>query len=158
MVTAVEGQPAACAGVDRTGPRFVAYQPGAPVALETESHNFLVVMSSWELDRLAESLCAEAIAANGAAQAVAFVTALARLRQRWRALWARYGSEPAGWPLYQAELQRAAGELAPFNGRLRLPNGTNAVFAVEQWILLWQLRTARSRAIRPRKWAAGCAW
>jgi uncharacterized protein (TIGR03032 family) len=132
MVTAADKQPAAGAAA----PRPVAYQPGWPVVLETESHNFPVVMSPWEMDSLAESLGAEALAANAAPSAEAFVAALAAVRRRWRALWARFGADAAGWPLYQAELQRAAGVLAPFRGRLTLPNGTDALFAVEQWILL----------------------
>ncbi len=75
-------------------------------------------------------------APNAAPAAAAFGAELAELGRSWRALWARFAAEPAGWPAYRAELARAEQALAPLAGRLAVPNGTDAFFAVQQWILL----------------------
>ena len=118
--------------------RAVPHQPGLAAALDTEAHNFPVVMSPWEMDSLFGSLRADAAAgadASAPAGAETFGAALEAIAQRWRALWASYADDAAGWPHYQAELERAERELAPLAGRLALPNGTDAVEAVRHWVL-----------------------
>ncbi len=99
-----------------------------------ESHNFPGVMSPWELRWLSDQICAD-LSAPADPAALDLQDQIARFIQRWQGLWAQYGEQVAGRPLFRAELQRFEQNLAELKGRLRLINQVDPVGAIQHWII-----------------------
>ncbi len=117
--------------------RFVGFDPDADPVLELETVNQPVVMSPWEQESLLGWLF-EDLAVSEARQAgrvVELKAELDRFRRDWRAIWARHGESPEGWPAYRQLLDGLTVRLAPFEQRLRLPNDAEAVEIVRQMVM-----------------------
>lgn len=118
-------------------PRRVDFDPNRNPELEFETVNQPVVMSPWEQESLLGWLAAD-LAVSEARQAglvAELREGLDRFRCDWRALWARYGEAPEGWPAYRQLLDGLTAWLGPYEGRLRLPNGAEAVEIVRQMVV-----------------------
>ncbi len=120
-----------------SSPRHVPFDPGSDPVLELETVNQPVVMSPWEQESLLGWLFTDLEASEpGQAGLVSELRAqLDRFRRDWRAAWARYGEGAAGWPAYRRLLDGLNALLAPYEKRLRLPNGAEAVEIVRQMVV-----------------------
>ena len=132
-------------------PRRLLFEPDASPQLEVEQVNYPVVMSPWEQASLITLLVEELAASPGAAGAAMKLEALLeRFHRRWRSLWARFGTDPAGRPAYAQALVQLSGQLNPFAGVLELSNGADAVAFLESCIvapaLLEPMREPREAA------------
>ncbi len=117
-------------------PRHVPFQPEVWPELEVEQVNYPEVMSPWEQASLITLLVEELAASPRAAGAAMKLEALLeRFHRRWRSLWARFGTAPAGRPAYALALAQLRGQLAPFAGVLELSNGADAVAFLESCIV-----------------------
>jgi uncharacterized protein (TIGR03032 family) len=125
--------------VSRTGEpaRRVDFDPNADPELVFETVNQPVVMSPWEQESLLGWLIAdlEVSEARQAGLVAELRDRLDRFRRDWRALWARYGEAPEGWPAYRLLLDGLNAGLGPYENRLRLPNGAEAVEIVRQMVV-----------------------
>lgn len=118
-------------------PQFVPFVPEAGAEVEFEQRNQPLVMSPWEQESLLALLDEElrALQAGQKAASEALWAEVKRFQRQWRALWARYGETPEGWPAYGACLQQFQLRLPPFEHRLRLSNGTDAVEIIRQMVI-----------------------
>lgn len=127
--------------------RDVAFDPHRDPALDIESVTHATVMSPWEQEQQIELLLRHV---DGNGEAIRAV--LLRLHREWRAAWARFGANEAGWPSYAKLRQEAVDALTPLAGTVTLRNGLDAVNAARQIILAPALdeqrkpRAARSLA------------
>lgn len=110
--------------------RFVSFDPALSPDLELETVNFPVVMSPWEQECLRASLLDHVDPSAGGIAELA--TRLRRFLWQWRALWARFGTEPRGWPAYRQALQQFDAALVPLEGRAQLANDMEAVEIIRQ--------------------------
>ncbi|MES1241471.1 MAG: TIGR03032 family protein [Acidobacteriota bacterium] len=117
--------------------RRVEFDPDADPGLAFETVNQPVVMSPWEQESLLGWLAAdlEVSEARRAGLVAELRDGLDRFRRDWRALWARYGEAPEGWPAYRQLLDDLNARLAGYENRLRLPNGAEAVEIVRQMVV-----------------------
>jgi hypothetical protein len=108
-------------------PKFIAYEPGKPVRVRTESFNAPLVQSPGELAFLVRGLVDD-IACNDDAdeqkkQAVVDLTN-GFLRQ-WREVWSEHGMKPGGWPSYHRLVQQAEKAMFSTAQDLTLRSGAN---------------------------------
>jgi len=128
-------RPFAAHGSEPAEPRFVPYEPGREVSLETERANYPVVMSPWEQEILLRSLL-EDLPANGNDLARDELTgALRRFLRDWKVAWARYGEAQEGWPAYERLRAAADAAIAPHQGKVMLTNRTDAVEIARQMLI-----------------------
>ena len=124
-------------GTTPAPPQRVDFQPGQDPELRFESNNQPIVMSPWEQEVLLGWLSTD-LARSEAPQA-GLVAELGRLllrfRRDWRAAWARFGESAAGWPRFRALRDELDAALRPYAGRLRLPNGNDAVEIARQMVV-----------------------
>jgi uncharacterized protein (TIGR03032 family) len=118
-------------------PRFVPFRPDEEPELVMESVNQPVVQSPWEQEVFFRMLLDELAAAD-----VPLLPLIAELRREldafrhdWRALWARCGDAPEGWPAYRELLGRLTERTARFEHRLLLPNRIDAIEMVRQMVI-----------------------
>ncbi|HEX3131378.1 MAG TPA: TIGR03032 family protein [Thermoanaerobaculia bacterium] len=118
-------------------PRRVDFDPGKDPELVFEAVNQPVVMSPWEQESLLGWLVAdlEVSEAQQAGLVAELRERLARFLREWRALWARYGEAPEGWPSYGQLLEGLNASLGFYEGRLWLPNGAEATEIVRQMVV-----------------------
>lgn len=121
---------------DLVTPRRLPFQPGVAADLEVEQVNYPPVMSPWEQASLITLLVEElAVAPRAAGAAMKLEALLERFHRRWRSLWARFGTNPAGRPAYAQALAQLRGQLTSFAGLLELSNGADAVAFLERCIV-----------------------
>lgn len=128
-------------GVDA---RQIAFDPNRDPALDIESVTHATVMSPWEQEQQIELLLRHI---DGDASAIRAV--LQRLNREWRATWARFAANEAGWPAYAKLKNDALEALVPLAGSVTLRNGLDAANAARQIILhpaLDEERTAQRPA------------
>jgi len=101
---------------DRPGdaPRQVAFDPGQPVEIRTETYNAPLVQSPAELENLIRYLIddIDRSPAEAAAAFDRFVAFGKRFVRGWREVWSEHGMRPDGWPRYHAMVQQAKWEVA----------------------------------------------
>jgi uncharacterized protein (TIGR03032 family) len=107
---------------------------GPALALVTESVNHAAVMGPWELRAMAAEVLDAAAGAEPAVVA-ALTAEVGRFHRQWRAGWARFGDDPAGWPTFTAWRDDFDARLAPFAGRVILRNGLEAVEILRQLVV-----------------------
>lgn len=118
-------------GAKPVEPDLLEHRPGEAAGLEFERSNFPVVMSPWEQRTLMDDLLGElARSADGSPDAEAIRGAVERFMRDWLDTWAQHGPGEAGWPAYRQLLDRLKGAVKPLEGTLELPNGLDAVSAV----------------------------
>jgi hypothetical protein len=136
-----------------TSAQHVAYDALRAVPLAFESFNHPVVMSPAEQREMMQ-LVLDTMAGDSPEVR----TALAALRDDWRAAYARFGESREGFPLYRQLLARTESTLQPLQGTVRLRNRLDAVEAVRHVVLRPALHDAppsprlpirRSRLDRP---------
>ncbi len=98
----------------------IAPQPAAIPPLRFEAVNVPDVMTPWELREHLLFLLGETSPHPQLAQARQHT---ARLCATWRALWAEYGNDRAGWPAYRSALDGYEQQMERFAVALDLPNG-----------------------------------
>ena len=127
---APEGRPSSLA-------RLVPFDPAAAPELAFESVNFPVVMNPWEQECLLADIL-EPFARGAEADPDALdrlQRLLVRHNRAWRGLWAKWGDGPGGHAAFEAARKELDAGLRSFVGRLRLPNGVDAVEALMQAIV-----------------------
>jgi hypothetical protein len=108
------GESLACKGnaLDR---RPIAFSPAEAPKLRFERVNVMDVMHPVEMEVLAEDLLADLMAStaeNNTPESVQrFVSSVRSFYQDWKTLWAMFGTEASGWPLYERRRNRALREL-----------------------------------------------
>ena len=132
---------------DRPAHRIAADGPSAE--LETESVNYPVVMSPWELERNLDALLEE-LATVEAGAAARLGAALRSFRHAWRGEWAQHGDAPEGWATFAALRRDADAIVMAESGDTRLPNRVLVSEALRQIVL----RPALAEHATPRAAAA----
>lgn len=122
--------------VSANGSELVPWRPNHDPALRLEHVNQPVVMTPWELDRLADRIRREVVLETAAdeAAAVEYDRLLLQLRRDWRARWAVHGAAPSGHEQFRLLRESAYAALARLEGRLRVDNGQELV-AVTKHVL-----------------------
>ncbi|MDX1998743.1 MAG: TIGR03032 family protein [Thermoanaerobaculia bacterium] len=118
-------------------PRQVPFDPTRDPMVPTEAVNQPVVMSPWEQEVLLGLLRADLTRSPHAPAGLVgeLDLALRDFQQDWREAWARWGVAAAGWERYRQLLATLDGRIAPFQGRLRLPNRADAVEIIRQMVV-----------------------
>jgi uncharacterized protein (TIGR03032 family) len=114
-------------------PRFVPYLAKQPASCTTESHNFPVVMSPWEVGWVIDQIIGDL--AGESPRAARLRARLGSFLQQWSALWSQFGAALAGWESFRAALGALDGDLADLRGDLRLTNGVEATDALQHWLV-----------------------
>jgi uncharacterized protein (TIGR03032 family) len=113
-------------------PRQVPFASGTEHQPACESINIPDVMTPWEFDLTWRDLLSDATQAAPDRTGVEALAAAAQpVLQQWRALWARHGDAPSGWPAFAklaAAFQRQTHALA---APIVLPNGVNLAAVIE---------------------------
>ena len=130
-VAAAEAMPADAAAREA---QAVAFEPGSSPRLLLERYSESAVMAPGECDALVADLIADFLAnpANDPQLAQAYAKLLRGFAQDWRALWLRFGEEPAARPRYLALIAATRRQLHPNRRALTTASngiGVNAVFA-----------------------------
>ncbi len=134
LVIDTVGSPALWDMIGGTAPP-VTVDGTTTVDLVTESVNHATVMSPWEQEALAAEVL-EAIAPDCDRAPVDGLTAeLRRLHQQWRAGWALFGDDAAGWPSFSRWRDEFDARLRPFERRMRLRNELDAIAVVRQLLV-----------------------
>ncbi len=95
-------------------------QPASTSPLRLEAVNVPQVMTPWELREHLLFLLGETCPHP---QLIEAKQRTARLCATWRALWAEYGTDRAGWPAYRSALDAYEQQMERFAVALDLPNG-----------------------------------
>jgi hypothetical protein len=121
---------------------FEGSNTGLPAQLVFESSNTPQVMTPWELRDHVEFILAHTRphAQLGQVQQIA-----ARFMAEWRALWAQYGEDRAGWPAYRSALNTFAGHMERSAAPLELVNGMQFMSTVRSMVLGVALADRRER-------------
>ena len=133
-------------GENELARRLVAFDPGVAPKLKVERVNVLDVMHPIEMETLSEDLLADLIAAtaeNNTPESVQrFLTSVRGCYQDWKSLWAVYGADKSGWPLYERRRNRTLKELYSIQPPLVLHStGAAALKTMEARVLGSCLRT-----------------
>lgn len=123
--------------------RTIAFDPTRDPALDIESVTHATVMSPWEQAQQIELLEAHM---PQSPEANAIRAALMRLHRDWRAAWARFGANEAGWPAYAKLRETVINELTPLTSTVTLKNGLDAVQAARSIIIAPALDDERTAA------------
>ncbi len=117
--------------------RFLPYEPGKKVVLETESVNFPVVMSPWEQQKLVDLVLEgmNPVKDNPSDLAAELKGELLRFCREWRSLWAQYGAASPGWPLYRQVLDNFKVKLDRFETHLNLQNGMDVAKILREFLI-----------------------
>ncbi|MGZ7041409.1 MAG: sulfotransferase, partial [Thermoanaerobaculia bacterium] len=120
--------------VERTSeePKLVPFEPGRAPDLHLETVNQPVVMSPYEQESLLSLLFAELPDAQLSHDLRAELT---RFVRDWRVLWSEYGESQEGWRPFTALRDQLHQILQRFEGRIALPNGTDAAEIVRQMLV-----------------------
>ncbi|MDC8011308.1 aspartyl/asparaginyl beta-hydroxylase domain-containing protein [Tahibacter soli] len=119
-------------GLDQPGWRARHVAPdGGPAELRYESVNLPAVMTPWEVR---EHLIFVLEDARDHPQLDVLHFHIADFCRRWRALWACYGEDRAGWPEYRAEVDRFRVELRNLAPNIFLHNGIGAQLAIQHLV------------------------
>ena len=119
---------AATGGPARVLPLFSYPRP----TLRFESSNFPIVMSPWEFESLWFGWLADAYAGKSDRSDIGKLDAAIRpLILEWRAVWAEYGDDAAGWRRYQELIARLSGIAQTFAGAIALPNEVDFARVIE---------------------------
>ncbi|WP_449429606.1 sulfotransferase [Rhodanobacter umsongensis] len=119
---------------DAAGWRAEVMPPGSDERppLTYESVNVPVVMSPWELKEHIVFLFGEVRPHENLPLARQMAT---RFVSNWKMLWAQYGTDRAGWPVYRAELEAFEQSLAPVAEELRVIHGAKLMHVLRSMIL-----------------------
>lgn len=120
--------------------RLLAFSPGQAPKLKLERINVMDVMHPVEMEALAEDLLTDLLAStaeiNTAEPVQRFVISVRGLYQDWKSLWAMFGTDAAGWPLYERRRNRTLRELYSIKTPLVLHStGVAAVPAIKARVL-----------------------
>lgn len=117
--------------------RFVPFELGNELRLETEAVNLPVVMSPWEQQHLLDAFLADLhrAAPTPAEDVQKVLSLLQRFQRHWRHLWACHGTAATGWDAYRQALEQLQKDLAPFANRFRLPNQMEVVEVLHHAII-----------------------
>jgi hypothetical protein len=119
-------------------PRFVAYEPGRPVNIRTETYNAPLVLSPGEIDNLSRILIddIDPASGSGAQGRDDFVVLCKSLVAAWREVWSEHGMKPSGWPYYHHLVNGAKMALESIDPDLTLvSNGADLVKAFRGIVL-----------------------
>ena len=118
-------------------PQFVAYEPGRPTRVRTESFNAPLVQSPGELEFLIRSLTDDIVCANDAEQQskLAFTDLARQFVRAWREVWSEHGMKPGGWPAYHRLVQQAERAVFSISPQLSLKSGSNVARAFGALVL-----------------------
>jgi|ERR1700674_516209 len=115
-------------------PEFVPYRAALNVAVPTEKYNVPDIMSPGEVEWLVADIVSDLNALSNTQDADAsskFVHLLKQFTRQWRMVWAQYGREALGWPLYQGLLTDLKDGISKIPATLLLPsNNCRASFAL----------------------------
>ena len=127
----------------------IAPQPAATSPLRLEAVNVPDVMTPWEMREHLLFLLSETSPHPQLAQAQQLTS---RLCATWRALWAEYGNDRAGWPAYRRALDGYEQQMERFAVALDLPNGALFMNTLRGMVLRVALndRTGAAPAGEPR--------
>jgi hypothetical protein len=112
--------------------RLVEPDLAANTELVFESFNLPTVMSPWEMRDHLNFLISES---QPHPQLAEIQHHAAQLSAAWLGLWARYGSERAGWPEYRVILDRFAHEAKRLGQSILLRNGSPFLMALAPMVL-----------------------
>lgn len=120
-----------------SAPRHVPFDPNAEPALGFETVNQPVVMTPWEQESLLGWFFTDLEVSEHAQEGLVseLRKQVDRFRRDWQAAWARYGEGAEGWPVYRHLLDALNAFLTPYEKKLRLPNGAEAVEIVRQMVV-----------------------
>lgn len=139
-------------------PRHIGFAPDRNAQPRIEVHNFPLVMTPAEMESLFAILEPEL---HGSAAAQALRDDVRAFLAEWSERFRVFGESASGWQGYAELLETATRKLERHSGAVQLANGTDAAFAVRQFILTAALNTdlapdrrrdaraARSRFDRP---------
>lgn len=116
----------------------VAFEPDENRELRLEVRNFPVVMSPSEQHQLFEIFASE-LGATEAGRALH--SEVLHFQTSWRELWNRFETTAPGWRAYAELLETTEQRIARYAGALRLANGIDAAYAVQQILLRPALNT-----------------
>ena len=105
----------------------MTYDPASDPTLRLERFNIAPVMAPGEVEAIAREIIRDfkACADNPATLVEQYEKLLLDLGRDWREIWYEYGQGPAGWPRYQALLNRTQQKLHP--ERRALVTASNSV-------------------------------
>jgi hypothetical protein len=120
--------------------RLIAFSPGEAPKLRFEQVNVMDVMHPIEMEVLAEDLLADLVAStaesNTKESVQRFVTSVRAFYQDWKSLWVMFGTDAAGWPLYERRRNRTLRELYSIKTPLILSStGVSAVPVMKARVL-----------------------
>src|SRR4029453_6159546 len=117
----------------REGPaRDVPFVPNAGPSLRFESSNSPVVMSPGEMESFWAGWRGGASAGPSDRGTIGKLDAAVRpLIREWRAVWAEYADEVAGWPRYLGLIARRSGIARTYAGAIALPNDVDLARVIE---------------------------
>jgi hypothetical protein len=103
-------------------PQHVPFDAKASAPLLLETFNVPSVMTPWEIESYFSFLLGEVATESTLAPVM---TLVARFIRDWRALWAAYGTEPAGRHAYMRTYDAFMTALQPVAAKITLPNKSN---------------------------------
>ena len=121
-----------------SAPRFVHYQPGAPVNVRSETYNSPLVMSPGEIENLVGILADDLDTSPDADEAAKqdFIDLTRSFVHAWREVWSEHGMKPHGWPHYHELVNRVDKALQLINPDLVLEsNGVEVTKAFRGLVL-----------------------
>lgn len=118
--------------------RFIPFQADADPVFRQEASNYPIVMAPPEQQQLFDNIN-QAMPQSEAADALR--AEVLRFLEHWDALWRRHHSSAAGWREYGELIERSSQRLGRFSGSVELVNKVDAVFAVQQILLVPALNT-----------------
>lgn len=111
--------------------RRVEFDPDRPARLLLEKYNTLDVMNPVEMEFVTEDLIADLLVGtdppNPEELVRQFVVSVRGFYQDWKSLWAVYGPDKPGWPVYEQRRNRVLNELSAIRQPLIL--GSNKFVA-----------------------------
>jgi uncharacterized protein (TIGR03032 family) len=114
--------------------KLIEYQPELKINVATETVNVPLVMSPWEQDSVIQPIIEDMKKAYPAPQKDinAILELTSRFKQRWKALWSRFGEKQQGFAAYEEARKQFLLSLKPHLGKVQLPNGMDPISLIRQ--------------------------
>lgn len=123
--------------------RRVDFDPAIDPPLVYEAVNLPKVMSPWEMNAHLSALFADT---EPSPKVQRLAQAMSRFTTGWRSLWAAYGDDDAGLPVYREVLERVRAEVAQLGAGIDMRNGAGLSTAIEAGVLKPAIANVQSSA------------